>query len=113
LLKPSPMKQSTSKETGKCEAMLFLLNGRLQYRRLWIARWEPSRNAPPTRNGERWILEYDEDFNFAHMGTREVEKEWGVPRPKKPKAKALSPEALRLLTLMRSAALTSAERDGK
>lgn len=67
-----------------CEAKLFLLEGRIRFRKAWAMRNHPDSNKPVTRKDEKWMREYDEEYNFAHIGARLVEPDWGgMPAPKK------------------------------
>lgn len=45
----------------------------------------PPLNPPPTHGGEARLEEYDDEYNFAHMGARHVGPEWGMPKPPKRK----------------------------
>lgn len=65
----------------------MLLEGRIAFRKRW-ALSGAFRAAPPSRRALQWEIDYDEGNNFAHMGLRFVDDDWGRPKPKKPRASA-------------------------
>jgi hypothetical protein len=66
----------------------LLLEGRITFRRGWVLRNAPKKPRPARTD---WELDYDDNYNFAHMGARHIDDDdWGKPKTKKPKAKRFS-----------------------
>lgn len=59
----------------------MLLEGRIAYRKAWVMRHAPAKPKVDPRTYS-WEIEYDEEHNFAHMGTRYVDGDWGSPKTK-------------------------------
>lgn len=107
-LTPSPMTRPISKMIALAAPDAYprlFLEGRIFYRKRWALETPTPARKFGTRD-RKWELDYDDEYNFAHMGARYIEdEEWGKPKPAKPKKTTnLSPEAQRLLSLMRAAA---------
>jgi hypothetical protein len=105
------MKRPTFEMLAAPNASYLLLEGRIRFRKEW-ALSQPRTKKPCSDRDLAFEFRYDEEFNFAHMGARYVDAQWGMPKSK-PKASAKSrkghsPQVQRLLELMRARKSNSA-----